>query len=62
LLTMAVVAFVVSARAGQRRRAPTAINALMLVFGVIALGLGTLTWAATLRGAAEPVAACSSNY
>jgi hypothetical protein len=62
LISMAMVAFVVSARAGKRKRTPAAINALMLVFGVIALGLGTITWADTLRGGVDPVSTCSSNY
>jgi formate-dependent nitrite reductase membrane component NrfD len=62
LITMAMAAFLVSARAGKRKRTPAAINALMLVFGVIALGLGTITWADALRGGVDPVSTCSSNY
>jgi hypothetical protein len=61
LITMAILAFVVSARTGRRKRAPAAINALMLVFGVIALGLGTITWADTLRSGPDPAPTCSSN-
>jgi hypothetical protein len=59
---MAMVAFLVSRRAGNRRRTPAAINALMLLFGVIALGLGTITWADTVRGDVDPASACSSNH
>src|ERR1700722_5624704 len=62
LITMAMVGFLVSTRAGKRKRTPAAISALMLVFGVIALGLGTITWADTLRGGADPVSICSSGY
>src|SRR5580692_5996302 len=62
LLTMAMVGLLISIRAGKRRRTPAAINALMLVFGVIALGLGTITWADTLRAGEEPVAICSSGH
>jgi hypothetical protein len=62
LLTMAMVAVLVSTRTGKRKRTPAAINALMLVFGVLALGLGTITWADTLRAQADPVSACSSDH
>jgi hypothetical protein len=60
LLAVASLGFVVSIRRGKRRRAHAAINALMLTFGVIALGVGTLTWAGTLRGDARQPAACVS--
>jgi hypothetical protein len=62
LITMAMVGFLVSTRVGKRKRTPAAVNALMLVFGVIALGLGTITWADTLRGGVDPVPTCSSNH
>jgi hypothetical protein len=62
LITLAMIGFLVSTRAVRRRRTPAAIHALMLVFGVIALGLGTITWADTLRGGVDPVPACSSSH
>jgi hypothetical protein len=55
-----MVGFLVSSRTGKRT--PAAINALVLVFGAIALGFGTITWADTLRGGLDPVPNCSSNY
>jgi hypothetical protein len=60
LLAVASLGFVVSIRRGKRRRAHAAINALMLTSGVIALGVGTLTWAGTLRGDTRQPAACVS--
>jgi hypothetical protein len=45
-------------RAWYWRQVLAAINALMLAFGVIALGVGTLTWADTLRGDTSRPAAC----
>ena len=61
LLTMAVVAFLVSIRAHKRRRPHAAVSALMLVFGVIALGLGSITWADTLRVHENPAPTCSAD-
>jgi hypothetical protein len=61
LTSMALVGFLLSIRAHGRKQAHAAVNALMLVFAVIALGLGTITWADTLRGHDDPVAACSSS-
>jgi hypothetical protein len=61
LTTMAMVAFLISIRAHGRKQTHAAINALMLVFGVVALGLGTITWAATLRGHGAPSSMCSTN-
>jgi MFS family permease len=58
LIATALVAFLISVRPDRRKRRHAAINALMLVFGVIALGLGTLTWADTLRGDARHGPAC----
>jgi hypothetical protein len=60
LIAMAMAAFLLSMRAHKRRRTHAAIKALMLVFGVIALGLGTITWADTLRGHEDPSSTCSS--
>jgi hypothetical protein len=61
LIIMAVAAFLVSIRARRRKQAHAAISALMLVFGVVALGLGTITWADTLRGHENPSPMCSSD-
>jgi hypothetical protein len=61
LITMAMVAFLISIRAHRRKQTHAAINALMLVFGVVALGLGTITWADTLRGHGDPSPMCSTN-
>jgi hypothetical protein len=61
LITVAVIGFLVSIRTHRRKQAHAAISALMLAFGVIALGLGTITWAATLRGHEVPSPMCSSN-
>jgi len=58
LIATALVAFLVSVRPDRRKRRHAAVNALMLVFGVIALGLGTLTWADTLRSDARQSPAC----
>jgi hypothetical protein len=58
LIAMALAAFLVSIRRDKRKRTHAAVNALMLVFGAIALGLGTLTWADTLRGDAQAGPAC----
>ena len=57
LLTVASLGYVVSTRRAKRGKGHAAANALMLAFGVIALGVGTLTWADTLRSEArQPVA------
>ena len=54
LLAAASIGFLLSTRGGRRKQAHGAINALMLAFGVIALGVGTLTWADTLRDGRPP--------
>jgi hypothetical protein len=54
LLAAASIGFLLSTRGARRRQAHGAINALMLAFGVIALGVGTLTWADTLRDGRPP--------
>jgi hypothetical protein len=61
LSVMAIVAFLVSIRTHRRRQTHAAVNALMLVFGVIALGLGTITWADTLRGHQDASPVCASS-
>jgi hypothetical protein len=58
LVAAAWIGFRISARSGARKRAYAAIHALMLAFGVIALGAGTLTWAATTHRDACLTAAC----
>jgi hypothetical protein len=45
----AAFAFAASRRGSNRIRGRAAVNVLILAFGVIALGAGTLTWAASLR-------------
>jgi hypothetical protein len=54
LLAASSIVFLLSIRGGRRRQGHGAINALMLAFGVIALSVGTLTWAGTLRDARPP--------
>jgi hypothetical protein len=58
LIAVALIGFLVSIRPDKRRPARAAINAVMLAFGVIALGAGTLTWADTLRSDTCRSAAC----
>jgi len=58
LVAVAWIGFRISARSGLRKRTYSAIHALMLAFGVIALGAGTLTWAATTHRDACQTAAC----
>ncbi len=48
LLAVASLGFVISNRDRKQTQAHPAISTLMLTFGVIALGAGTLTWADTL--------------
>jgi ABC-type transport system involved in cytochrome c biogenesis permease subunit len=57
LVTVAPIGYLASIRRDKRRQRH-AINALLLAFGVIALGAGTLTWADTLRGDACQPTAC----
>ena len=47
LIAVACTGFLASARPGGRMLGRAATKALMLAFGVIALGVGTLTWALT---------------
>jgi hypothetical protein len=47
-----------SARSGMRKLTRQAIRKLLLAFGVIALGAGTLTWAATTHRDACRNATC----
>lgn len=58
LIAVAWIGFRISARSGVRQRTHAATHALMLAFGVIALGAGTLTWAATTHRDACRTAAC----
>jgi cytochrome bd-type quinol oxidase subunit 2 len=47
LIAVACTGFLASARRGGRVLGRAATKALLLAFGVIALGVGTLTWALT---------------
>jgi hypothetical protein len=58
LVAVALIGFRISAGSGFRKRTHSAIHALMLAFGVIALGAGTLTWAATTHQDACRSATC----
>jgi hypothetical protein len=58
LITVALLGFLISIRPDKRKQTHAAINALLLAFGVVALGVGTLTWADTLRGDACQTPAC----
>jgi hypothetical protein len=58
LVAVAWIGFRISARSGSRKRTYSAIHTLMLAFGVIALGAGTLTWAATTHRDVCQAAAC----
>jgi hypothetical protein len=57
-ITAAATGFLTLIRTAKRRQAPAAVNMLMLIFGVIALGVGTLTWANSVLGDACPSVAC----
>jgi hypothetical protein len=63
LIAVAAVGFLISIRPSRRGRMRALLNALVLAFGVVALGAGTLTWADTLRGdrCAAAVCACPSS-
>jgi ABC-type transport system involved in cytochrome c biogenesis permease subunit len=61
LITVALIGFLVSMRPSKRKQRHAAINALLLIFGVIALGAGTLTLADTLRGDARQDPLCPSQ-
>jgi hypothetical protein len=50
LAAVASISVLVLVRTQKRRRAHALVNTLMLLFGVIALGVGTLTWAQSARG------------
>ena len=58
LVAVAWIGFRISARSGVRKRTYAALHTVMLAFGVIALGAGTLTWAATAHRDACPTTAC----
>jgi hypothetical protein len=58
LVTVALMGFRMAAPAGVRKGTYPAMHALILAFGVIALGAGTLTWAATTHRDACRTAAC----
>jgi hypothetical protein len=49
LIAVALIGFRVSLRSNKRIQTRAVLSALMLAFGVIALGVGTLTWADTTR-------------
>ena len=63
LIAVASTGFLVSVRPNKRKQSHAAIKALMLTFGVIALGVGTLTWADTTRRDAcqTPACICPNN-
>jgi hypothetical protein len=58
LIAVALIAFLASNRSDTRKPGHGVLNALMLAFGLIALGVGTLTWAHTTRSDACPTPAC----
>jgi hypothetical protein len=58
LMAVAACAFAASRRGSNRIQGRAAVNALILAFGVIALGAGTLTWAAALRQDPCPSSGC----
>ena len=58
LVTVALIGFRMAAPAGLRKGTYPAMHALILAFGVIALGAGTLTWAASTHRDACRTAAC----
>jgi hypothetical protein len=59
LMAVALIGFRVSIRSKRRIQTRAVIGALMLAFGVIALGAGTLTWADTTRRDMCQAAACA---
>jgi hypothetical protein len=59
LVAVALIGFRVSIRSKRRIQTRAVIGALMLAFGVIALGVGTLTWADTTRRDMCQAAACA---
>jgi len=63
LITVAFIGFLASIPHRKRKRGHAVINTLMLVFGVIALGAGTLTWAHTTRRdtCQSPACVCSND-
>jgi hypothetical protein len=58
LVAVVLVGFLASTRSGHRLQRHAAGKVLLLAFGVIALGVGTLTWADSLRGETRPIPAC----
>lgn len=58
LIAVALIGVLASIRTGRRKQGHALISTLMLAFGVIALGVGTLTWADSARGDACRTAAC----
>jgi hypothetical protein len=63
LIAVALIAFLASNRSDTRKQGHGVLHALMLAFGLIALGVGTLTWAHTTRSDAcqTPACMCSGN-
>jgi hypothetical protein len=59
LLAVASISVLVLIRTHRRRRAHALVNTLMLLFGVIALGVGTLTWAQSTRADDCGAASCA---
>jgi lysylphosphatidylglycerol synthetase-like protein (DUF2156 family) len=59
LVAVASISVLVLIRTQQRRRRHALVNTLMLLFGVIVLGAGTLTWAQSTRGDDCAAAACA---
>ena len=57
LIVVAAIGLLISIRT-RRKQVHAVFHALLLAFGVIALGVGTLTWAGTLRGNSCPTPAC----
>jgi hypothetical protein len=60
---VALIGFLASNRTDTRKQRHAVLKALMLTFGVIALGVGTLTWADTTRRDAcqNPACQCSNH-
>jgi hypothetical protein len=63
LIAVALIGFLASNRTDKRKQRHAVLSALVLTFGVIALGVGTLTWADTTRSDAcrTPACPCSNN-
>ena len=59
LAAVASISVLVLIRTQKRRRTHALINTLMLLFGVIALGVSTLTWAQSARGDDCGAATCA---